>query len=718
MATPFRFGRFEIQSDTRCLLDAGVPVALGQRAFDLLLALVERRERVVPKGELLDVVWPGLVVEENNLQVQVSALRKVLGPQAIATIPGRGYRFATGLDIGGLATAPAAKTSAASAGNLPLHLPPLYGRETALADLATLVEAYRLVTIVGAGGIGKSRLALACAHSESARFTDGTWMVELAGVAEPALLANTVAQALGIRSAGQGSVEADLVGALAGRRALLVLDNCEHLLDAVAALAEALLRGTQVTVVTTSQEPLRLADEQQYRVVPLDETGGIALLTARVHAIDARFALGDDNLDLARDICRRLDGLPLAIELAAARVPTLGLRGVRDKLDARFKLLTGGARSTLRRHQTLRAALEWSHHLLSGDERVVFRSLGAFAGGFTVTLAQAVAADETIDEWAVLDHLAALVDKSLVTADPGDPPRYRLLESARAFALEQLAAGDDHDTFRRHAVAMRDFIRAVDDANIDGELRTDQYSSAAVPELDNLRAAYLWAARDGADPALAAGIAAHCGSLVDYAFECGEWLLESRAWVDRPGVPDALAARYWRAMAASNMGNRVGISEQAEAAQRAQALYRSLEQPRRVVSSLIRLAMCQSRMKDIAAAARTIDEARALTRPDWPPEFGILLLRREAVLARLLRRFDQALALEHEELARSGSDRRPPPAGDRPQQHGGPRVGDGTDRGGGARRARVRAAGARQPGRRRRHGHALREPGGHPERAR
>ena len=661
MAAPYRFGRFEIEPDTRRLLEEGRPVALGQRAFDVLLALVERRERLVSKGELLDVAWPGLVVEENNLQVQVSALRKLIGPSAIATVPGRGYRFTARLDDAtDQSEVPPAETPRAVAGNLPAYLAPLYGRDAQIAALSELVQAHRLVTVVGAGGIGKSRLAQACADALAPRFVDGAWMIELAGVSAPGLLGSTVTQALGIRSARQDSVKADVIASLAGRRMLLVLDNCEHLLDAVGAFAEALLRGTHVTLLATSQEPLRLPEEQQYRLAPLDEPGGLALLEARVGAVDARFALAGDDLLLARDICRRLDGLPLAIELAAARVPTLGLRGVRDKLDARFKLLTGGARSTLRRHQTLRAALEWSHHLLSGDERIVFRRLGAFAGGFTVELAQAVASDGSLDAWCVLDLVSQLVDKSLVSVDPGDPPRYRLLESARAFALEQLAADDGHDTLRRHAIAMRDFIQAVDGANLDGNLRSDEYASIVLPELDNLRAAYVWASQDGSDPALAAAIASHCGSLVDYAFECGDWLLACRSWVDRPGVEDAIAARYWRALAASNMVTRVAMIEQAAAAQRAQALYRALGEPRRVVSSLIRLAMCQSRLQDVASATRTIEEARALVRPDWPAEFRIQLLRRDAVLARLAHRFDDALALEREELAASAAtgDRR------------------------------------------------------------
>ena len=505
-----RFGRAEVRPRERQLLVEGVAAGVGARAFDVLLTLIERRNRLVTKSELLDLVWPGMVVEENNLQVQISALRKLLGPKTIATVPGRGYQFTAALDGEVEPRTEAAphgsmqSRATARRTNLPVELPVLYGRDDDLRALRSLMAEHRLVTIVGAGGIGKSRVAQAAAHASVEQWPDGVWMVELAGLSEPALLPNTVAGALDFEIVEQRTALEELIAGLAPRTTLIVLDNCEHLLDAVAQLVEAILRAApDVTLLATSQEPLHVPEEQQYRVVPLAvppsaefqiarEFGAVALFEARVRAVDPGFALNEENAKLAIEICRRLDGLPLAIELAAARVPALGLRAVRDKLDARFKLLTGGARAALRRHQTLRAALEWSHGLLNDEERVVFRRLGVFASGFTMELAQAVAGDEQLDEWSVLDHMSALVDKSLVVAEPGEPPRYRLLESARAFALEQLAEGETTNTLGRHARAMLDFMQRVDAANLDGELRTDQYAALAVPELDNLRAAHAW----------------------------------------------------------------------------------------------------------------------------------------------------------------------------------------------------------------------------------
>lgn len=678
----YRFGRFELQPENRRLLVEGAPVALGARAFDLLVTLAARSGQLVSKNDLLTLVWPGLVVEENNLQVQISALRKLLGPQVIATIPGRGYRFTAVLDgaAEGIARAKlpgatqAAKPPNAAVvppNNLPGQLPPLYGRNADLTALRSLVDGHRLVTVVGAGGIGKSSLALEMAQSLAGRWPDGAWMVELAGLSDPALLPNAVAQALHITLPGQGAAQDELVAGMTPWTALLVLDNCEHLLDAAAVLAQAILTGApNVKVLATSQEPLRLPAEQQYRVTPLAlpsdatasgarEYGAVALFEARVRAVDPRFALNDENLALVIDICRRLDGLPLAIELAAARVATLGLRSVRAKLDARFKLLTGGSRATLRRHQTLRAALEWSHHLLNDAEQAVFRRLGVFAGGFTMELAQAVAGDAQLDEWAVLDHLSALVDKSLVVADAGDTPRYRLLESARAFALEQLAAGETAATLRTHALAIRTYFDSVDGAHLDGELLTEELRALLLPERDNLRAAHAWATGEDGDLEVAVALAACASALEDFAFESADWLVPLQPPVDDGAVSTSVAARYWRAMASANMtmSGRVPRALQLKASDRARTLYLALGQPRRAFSSLVLLAIHRMAQQQSAAAQEAADEARSLMQPDWPAMLRVRLLRMDGHLARLAGRPTEALELYRDAVRVSVSTR-------------------------------------------------------------
>ena len=641
------------------------------------MALIERRDRLVTKAELLELVWPGLVVEENNLQVQISGLRKLLGPQTIVTVPGRGYQFTASIDQIQQAKSLAREqldtppepltTNEARSTNLPPELPRLYGRNEELQALSTLVAEHRLVTVVGAGGIGKSRLAQAVAHGTQARWPDGAWMVELAGLSDPALLPHTAAAALDIKIEGHGTPLEAFAASLSCRTALIVLDNCEHLLDAAAQFADRVLAiAPGVTLLATSQEPLRVTQEQQFRVMPLAvpteaaavrarEFGAVALFEARVQAVDPRFTLNDETTALAVDICRQLDGLPLAIELAAARVGTLGLRAVRDKLNARFKLLTGGARTTLRRHQTLRAALEWSHGLLNDAERIVFRRLGSFAGGFTIELAQAVASDQDLDEWAVLDHLSALVDKSLVVADTGEPPRYRLLESARAFALEQLAEAESDEVLRRHAHAMLAFLQRIDSINLDGDLRTDEFSGLLIPELDNLRAAYGWAISELGDQRIAIGLAAHAGSLIDYAPECAEWQMPHLLKVEEGLVDEAVAARYWRALAAGNLSGKVPGPLRVAAAQRAHALYKKLGRPRPMFSSLIRLATYRMGEDDVEGAQAALREARALIQPDWPAEFHIHLLRRANSIVRKEGRLAEALTNQREEVRLAAS---------------------------------------------------------------
>jgi len=508
--THYRFHHYRLLPSQRQLLNGEHPVKLGSRAFDMLVALVERRDRVVPKHELMDLVWPKLVVEENNLQVQVLTLRKLLGHGAIATVPGRGYRFTLPLqgDAQPAANRPAPPTAAAPG-------PSLIGRADELRALQGLLLVHTLVTVSGAGGIGKTRLAQAAARSLQPP-QDLAW-VDLVGLDDAAALPAAVAQALGIELAGAADAGAALTAALRGRTALLVLDNAEHLLDAVAAFVATLRdQSSTLRVLVTSQEVLRLADEQVFRPGPLTlpatddllsvrASAAVELFVARARQVDRHFELGEHNRAAVAEVCRRLDGIPLAIELAAARVALLGVEGVRDRLDERFELLTAGARAAMRRHQTLRAALEWSHGLLTPDEQCVLGRLGVLAGGFTLEAAQEVAKDdeneadsEALDGWDVLERLGALVDKSLVVAEgtEGDAvPRYRLLETTRMFALERLAeAGETEATLLRHA---RCFTALAE--RCDAEIHAQGQGAAALarldPERDNLLHALRWCER-------------------------------------------------------------------------------------------------------------------------------------------------------------------------------------------------------------------------------
>jgi predicted ATPase/DNA-binding winged helix-turn-helix (wHTH) protein len=683
MSATYRFLAAELHPPQRVLRVDGRDCQVGARAFDLLLALIERRDRVVAKGELLDVVWPRMVVEENNLAVHVSSLRKLLGPHAIATVPGRGYRFvAPLLDVPAeevtaeprvqpLAAVDSAPAPSGAGLPAPTPAPLLLGRDDEFALLRSLLDTHRLVTVVGAGGIGKSRLAQAVSAAQAGRFRDGVAWIELAGLVDPGLLAHALAQPLGLGIPEGDAGVHTLLEALSTRQALLVLDNCEHLLEALAVLVERLLSAAPgLRVLATSQEPLRVQAEQQLRLEPLavprDASvpgargyGALQLFESRVRAAAPRFELADADLPLAIDVCRQLDGLPLAIELAAARVPLLGLRTLHSRLRERFLLLTGGTRTALRRHQTLRATMDWSHGLLDEGQRAVFRKLGVFSGGFTIELAQAVCADEERDAWAVLEQLAALVDKSLVVADPAEALRYRLLESARAFALEQLAAaGETAPLLQRHAQTMLAFLRRADDGNMDSTLRSDEYAALVLPELDNLRAAHAWAAGECGDRELAIGLAAHAGPLVDYSTEFAHWLVAQRAHFAAGVVDETTEARFWRANAASNMLGPLRIAELLDGAQRAALAYRALGRPRRLFSALRLTALWRTNVGDLDGARAAIDEAAALIEPDWPAEFRIVVLRARAMASRQAGQHDAARLQETESLrlAREAGD--------------------------------------------------------------
>lgn len=645
MPTHYVVGRHEIRVAERQLLADGRPAALGSRAFDLLLALVERAGRVVPKDELIEVVWPGLVVEENNLQVQVSALRKLLGAQAIATVPGRGYRLALPVDAAD--GAPSASTPAATGaparatpGNLPPHAPVLVGRDEALHELVAQIEAQPLVTLVGAAGMGKTTLARAAAQALRERWPGGAWWVELAPVVDPAQVPLAVAQALQVTLGGSAPASELLAGVLQPRAMLLVLDNCEHVVDAAAALAATLLeQAPGVHLLATSQELLNVAGERVVRLdplampagdVPADEAarfGAIRLFAERARAVDPRFELGPGNVDAVTDICRHLDGLPLAIELAAARVRLLGVQGVREHLGERFRVLTGGARTVMRRHQTLRAAIEWSHALLSPTEQAVLRRLGIFAGGFTLVLAQQVAAGDavepTIDEWAVLDALAALVDKSMVVAQGDDTPRYTMLESTRAFALEKLAdAGETVAVAQRHALAVLALFTHADEGRFGehGDLDEIGFLDIVRPEIDNLRAAADWAAASD-DPTLALDLAAASSGALDYLGLGAEAMARLRPLLPRL-VQGSDPAREARALCAASLVGRDRWGDDAEFAAwqaRAAAACRALGWHRRLHGVLHDQGWHHMRRGENDAATRLVGEMERLELPQWPP---------------------------------------------------------------------------------------------------
>jgi len=513
---PLEFGRFRVVRHRRELLVDGRAVELGGRAFDTLIALIDARGSIVDKDRLMRRVWPDRVVEENNLQAQISALRKVFGADRdlIRTVAGRGYQF-----TGDIRDAETAVTSPAGLTNLPSHLPDLIGRDASLGTVVDLITAHRLVTLTGAGGVGKTRLALEAARRLLPRFPDGVWLVELGPLADPALVPVTVATAVGL-PLGTGPVTADRVaGALREKHLLLVLDNCEHMIDAAASMAAALVSaGALARVLATTLEPLRAPEEHIYRVPSLDvpaednldaddvsRYGAIRLFDVRARAVEPGYVADRRRAATVAAICRRLDGIPLAIELAAARVPAFGVDGIAARLGDRFHLLTGGRRTALPRQQTLRATLDWSYELLSEPERITLRRLAVFAGGFSLEAATAVGSSPDLPASEVSDWVAGLVSRSLVSAHAGElPMQYRLLETTRAYAREKLSASGELATLaRRHAEY---FGALFEQGNTElGTRPVTEWMAAYGKQIDDVRAALDWAFSSSRD--VAAGVA-------------------------------------------------------------------------------------------------------------------------------------------------------------------------------------------------------------------
>ena len=497
----YRFERFRLLPAERRLLDDDTPVKLGSRAFDTLLVLVLERERAVPKAELMERVWPGVVVEENNLQVQIAALRKILGQEAIATIPGRGYQFTRPVRDAPDAAAPAPGRKT----NLPRPLTTFVGREADVAACAGLLASTRLLTLTGIGGCGKTRLALRVAESVLPRFDDGACFVDLAPVADPERVPLVVATALGLREEAGRSIEDTLIRHLADREMLLVLDNCEHLLAACAALAERLLlRAAALRVLVTSREGLGISGEQTVTVrslsVPAPATHDVEtillsestrLFVDRARAAAPEFTFDEADADYLVEICRRLDGIPLALELAAARVRVLSLRQIHDRLNDRFRLLTGSARA-MSRHQTLLATLQWSYEHLRPDEQQWLQRLSVFVGGWTLDAAAFVAGD-TGDEAEALERLQRLVDQSLVLVErhAPDDPRYRMLETVRQYAQERLDESDQAAAVReRHVRYFVTLVKRMHPLFFTGE--ANRWYRRCDDELSNLLAAHAW----------------------------------------------------------------------------------------------------------------------------------------------------------------------------------------------------------------------------------
>jgi predicted ATPase/DNA-binding winged helix-turn-helix (wHTH) protein len=526
----------EIDLARRELRVEGAPVPLGSRAIEILEVLVRSAGELVSKGDLIGRVWQGAIVEDNALQFHVSAIRKALGinRDMLKTVSGRGYRLLGDWTIrpplgpGEPLSVQTARTFAQPiSSNLPATESELIGRSAALEQLQDLLSAHRVVTLTGPGGIGKSKLALELARRLLPRFDGDAWRVELVSLSNPDLVPSAVAGALGL-TLGGGEISAEAVArAIAGRRLLIVLDNCEHVLDAAARLTDTLVsRCPWTSILTTSREALGIDGEFVYRVPPLDvppsqegnsgdilKHSAVQLFITRAKALDYEFTPRAACLATIAAICRRLDGIPLAIEFAAARAATLGVHEVAARLDDRFALLTSGHRTALPRHQTLRAALDLSYDLVPEPERRLLRRLAVFPAGFTLEAAIAVMSDAETAPATVVDGVGSLVAKSLVTFDGTEPAsRWRLLETIRAYALEKLADSGEADRCAcLHAAFLRDLLEvspALGQPDADA-----QRMARCAREIDNIRAALDWAFSGHGDMKIGVVLTAACGPL-------------------------------------------------------------------------------------------------------------------------------------------------------------------------------------------------------------
>jgi predicted ATPase/DNA-binding winged helix-turn-helix (wHTH) protein len=572
-----RVGDFELYPSERVLSAAGKPVELGARAFDLLLVLVENPGRLVTKATLIERVWPRVIVDENNLPAQIAGLRKVLGADAIRTVPGFGYRL-----------------------ELPVSC--CQPADTAAAPATVLAQEI-----------------LAC---EGEKPGAGLAWVPLAPIRDVQHVPSAVAGALGLSPDGVDGFIA-LCQALEQIPALLILDCAEHLTDALATPLTRLISGTQgLRVLITSQVPLGIAGEVVYRLtaLPVPEApeqvpgcAAVRLFVQRAAAADRRFELSSTNTAVVAQICRRLDGIPLALELAAARVPALGLSALLERLDDRFRLLKVAGQAADPRHNALHAAFDWSYSLLSPAEQRVFNMLGAFTGSFSLDTAARCVANETVGMADGIDLIARLVDRSLVTVLAVDPPRYTLLETARHYALERLTAQSELQAARARMAAT--VLELIDLAYQEyWSLEEATWLNRFGPDLDNVRAATDWALEN--DPALAVDLFGSAWPLFVERDLYGEGRTRYSQVLAllSDSLPRARVGRFWEAIAAYDSTRQCDRARYA--ADLAAAMYAATSDVRAQYYALTQIAF--SWRVDTAAARSALDAARALEDPTWP----------------------------------------------------------------------------------------------------
>jgi predicted ATPase/DNA-binding winged helix-turn-helix (wHTH) protein len=520
------FGPFRLVVSERLLTNGGVPVDLSARGFDILMSLLSQPTEVISKNDLIDQVWPGIAVEESNLRVHIAKLRKTLGDgrdgaRYITTVAGRGYCFVAPVLRSDEQINPQKNTTSFFGhADLP-SLSTMIGREHDLLKVVARLKAKRFVTIAGAGGVGKTTLAVAIGHQLMTDFTGAVLFVDLGMLSDPDLVATLIASMLGL-SVQSDDATPSLIAHLRDKRILLILDTCEHLIEKVAALASTIFASaSQVHILVTSRETLQVDGENVYRLEPLECAPDGEVLTAavamtfpatqlfidRARASGAQLDFGDPEAAIVASMCRKLDGVALAIELAARRIEAYGVYQTAALLDQRLTLLWAGPRSAPPRQRTLQATLDWSYNLLSEVERVVLCRLSVFAGIFTMDAALAIATTATVNHSLVLVAVESLVAKSMVAPCPvGGIMRYRLLDTTRAYARESsVYHAEFADVSARHATYYR---RWLEQSGIDWPTLTPAERASHLIALNNVRAALEWCFGINGDAEIGVGLAA------------------------------------------------------------------------------------------------------------------------------------------------------------------------------------------------------------------
>ena len=616
------FGPFELSIRKRLLTNGAKVVPLGARAVDILIVLLEQANKVVGRRTLIERVWPVRGAAQVSLRVHISALRKALdqsdpGRRYIANVPGRGYSFV--VPVTSLSSPTSGDLKLSSRSRLPARLMRMLGRKDALTAIQMKLAEQKFVTIVGPGGIGKTTLAVAVAHEMSPTFNGQVHFVDLSALGGTSLVAPAVATALGV-SVQTDNVVPVLIDRLRERSTLIILDCCEHLIDGASAVAEELTRYVPTLhLLATSREALRVEGEHVYELCalacPPEDSGlsahdalqypAVQLLVDRVRAVRGDFELVDADASIAAGICRRLDGIPLAIELAAGRVEIFGLGKTASLLEDRLNLSWVGRRTAPPRHQTLNAALEWSYDLLGEAEQRVLSRLSVFAGGFTFEAAVAVVADEMIDEADVSDCVWELRSKSMIAAR-GQEGRLRLLDTTLAFASRRLAESDDENFLRRrHALYFCDLFKQGASMDMPERLR------ALGGEIGNLRAALKWSFSVEGDSEIGVELAAASASTwmaLALLTECREWMTKAISRIDDASVGSRQEMIIQSALASCMMFTD-GMTEESYASwAKARLLAECLNDTDCQLDSLLVLWAHQIRLPSYAEATELADQ--------------------------------------------------------------------------------------------------------------